>query len=223
MKKLFVLIMAVCLLGGAGVVDAQYADNGDGTVTDNRTNLMWQQVTAPAIYTWQNAIAYCNNLVLAGHSDWRLPNLNELESLVNRDHTPAIDPVYFPNTEYEIGYWSSTSDNDNMNKAWSIAFSYGYEYTYEKTVNMHVRAVRTRQSDEGAIADQIFKAAEQQYPGWFFPTGRPVEMYNGFQYPMYYRYYLPKHITLLTYNGVVYYLYNGQYTSWGTVNEWLSR
>lgn len=223
MKRLFVLVMAVCLMGLAGFSEARYLDNGDGTVTDTQTNLMWQQTTAPATYTWQNAILYCNNLVLAGYSDWRLPNLNELKTLVNTAYTPAIHPDFFPNTEYETSYWSFTSDDDDVNNAWGIAFSYGYEYTFAKNVSLHVRAVRTRQVDHEAIAIQIFNAAEQQFPQWFYPAGLPVLRYDGYAHPMYYRYYLPRHITLLTYNGVVYYLYNGQYKPWGTVNEWLSR
>ena len=57
---------------------AGYIDNGDGTVTDNGTGLMWQQATAPGTYTWEQALVYCENLDLANHTDWRLPTVKEL-------------------------------------------------------------------------------------------------------------------------------------------------
>ena len=53
-----------------------YTDNGDGTVTDNVTGLMWQQAVPTATYSWAGAVTYCSTLTLAGHSDWRLPSRN---------------------------------------------------------------------------------------------------------------------------------------------------
>ncbi|MCX5896253.1 MAG: DUF1566 domain-containing protein, partial [Proteobacteria bacterium] len=60
-----------------------FVDNNDGTVTDTDTGLMWQKGTAPGTYVWQQALSYCQKLTLAGHNDWRLPNRNELQSLVD--------------------------------------------------------------------------------------------------------------------------------------------
>ena len=52
---------------------------------------MWQKETAPGEKTWQNALKYCDNLNLAGHSDWRLPNVKKLQSLINYGvHDPAL-------------------------------------------------------------------------------------------------------------------------------------
>ena len=52
---------------------------------------------------WDSAIDYCNNLVFAGHEDWRLPNWRELESLVDvGEYDPAINSAYFPNTKFYI-------------------------------------------------------------------------------------------------------------------------
>jgi len=76
-----------------------YTDNGDGTVTDNVTGLMWQQVVPSATYTWANAVAYCPTLALAGHSSWRLPSRIELESIVDfGQSSPSINGTYFPST-----------------------------------------------------------------------------------------------------------------------------
>ena len=66
--------------------EPRFTDNGDGTMTDNLTGLMWtKDASLPNVTMeyWNQAIDYCDNLTLAGYSDWRLPNVNELESLVN--------------------------------------------------------------------------------------------------------------------------------------------
>jgi hypothetical protein len=83
-------------------------DNGDETVTDTETGLMWQKATAPGIYTWQQALAYAEGLELpsGGYSDWRLPNRNELQTLV--DYTrygPSIDPLLQASTVDSHGQW----------------------------------------------------------------------------------------------------------------------
>ena len=59
-----------------------YTDNGDGTVFDSGTNLVWYKTTVSG-KTWAEALKYCENLEFAGHSDWRLPNRNELVSIVD--------------------------------------------------------------------------------------------------------------------------------------------
>lgn len=73
-----------------------FTNNGDGTVTDNSTGLMWQQADDGNEYNWQEALQYAENSKLAGHTDWRLPNTKELQSIVDYDATsfPAIDDVF---------------------------------------------------------------------------------------------------------------------------------
>ncbi|GAB5556848.1 MAG: hypothetical protein SchgKO_10610 [Schleiferiaceae bacterium] len=78
----------------------QFSDNGDGTITDSATGLMWQQADDGNTYDWQDALDYAENLSLAGHSDWRLPNAKELQSIVdysrspNSTSSPAIAPLF---------------------------------------------------------------------------------------------------------------------------------
>jgi hypothetical protein len=62
---------------------ASYTDNGDGTVTDNVTGLMWQQEDDDTTRTWDEACSYCDELALAGYSDWRLASKKELMSIVD--------------------------------------------------------------------------------------------------------------------------------------------
>jgi hypothetical protein len=107
---------------------ASYTDNGDGTVTDNVTKLMWQQVVPTTKYAWDAAKAYCPTLTLAGHSDWRLPSIIELVSIVDLDPNPTsgpgINPTYFPSTP--VGNtWSSTPSAASSSDAWYVYFANG--------------------------------------------------------------------------------------------------
>ena len=77
-----------------------FADNGDGTVTDSATGLMWAQADSIIGMDWESALAYAESSELAGHTDWRLPNTKELQSIVDYTRSPgttdsaAIDPIF---------------------------------------------------------------------------------------------------------------------------------
>ncbi|HQW04345.1 MAG: DUF1566 domain-containing protein [Flavobacteriales bacterium] len=106
-----------------------FIDNGDGTITDNATGLMWQQSDNGTTYNWENALSYAENLTLTDHSDWRLPNAKELQSIVDYTRSPgatsspAIDPLFYctpitdPNgNSGQYGYyWSSSPLQDGPN------------------------------------------------------------------------------------------------------------
>ena len=132
-----------------------YGDNGNGTVTDNVTGLMWQKCSAglsgagcstgsAATYTWANAITYCENLVLpeGGYTDWRLPNQYELQSIVDYGHyEPAIDTAAFPGTISQH-YWSSSTYAGYPYTAWYVSYYTGYVYGHYKFLTYYVRCVR---------------------------------------------------------------------------------
>ena len=80
--------------------------NGNAVVTDSTTGLMWQQVPGKAT-VWKQALYYCEHLVYAGYSDWRLPNRSEILSLINYDKAyPASD---FPGIYSSSDVYSSTT------------------------------------------------------------------------------------------------------------------
>jgi hypothetical protein len=129
-------------------------DNGDDTITDTATGLMWQKYevktaddTEVRRFTWEEALVYCEALELAGYDDWRLPNYHELYSIIDneKDESPYIDTAFFPNALSRF-YWSST--NSNPEYAWYFDFSTGYvddwdiSLTENKTEKYYVRAVR---------------------------------------------------------------------------------
>lgn len=125
-----------------------FTDNGNGTVTDSATNLIWQKCsngqnttdctgTATTV-TWANAITYCNGLSLASKT-WRLPNRNELQSIV--DYTvfnPSINTTAFPSTLFDSSYWSSTSLTLYANVG---IFVYGSVGSAQKSFLRYVRCV----------------------------------------------------------------------------------
>ncbi len=126
-----------------------FSDNGDGTITDHDTGLIWMQASAdidndgnPDTMGWETALGYCGTLEFADQTDWRLPTNNELQSIVDYgSHSPAIDTQYFPDTTSFI-YWSSTTYVNNTAYAWLGHFSSGAVYGATKSTNCYVRAVR---------------------------------------------------------------------------------
>jgi predicted phosphohydrolase len=131
------------------MVDAGGFSRSNGVVSDNATNLEWQDDYSDNGGTikessWSNAISYCETLTLDGKNDWRLPNLNELTSLV--DYTkfnPSID-VIFQNTNSSY-YWSSTSRSNVNGDAWVVYFNNGNQTYYNKDSSYYVRCVRAGQ------------------------------------------------------------------------------
>jgi len=116
-KKFFVLFVR----GNSEYGKNQFTDNGDGTVTDKATGLMWLQDDQGGM-NWEEALAWCEELNAAGYDDWRLPNAKELQSLVDYSRSPdtsggpAIDPVFSctaitnaAGVEDYPFYWSSTT------------------------------------------------------------------------------------------------------------------
>jgi Protein of unknown function (DUF1566) len=128
----------------AGAPNLQsYTDNGDGTVTDNVTNLAWQQLTPSTDYTQAAALVYCGGLGLGGHDDWRLPALIELVSIVDTStYDPSIDTTMFPGTPAIGFYWSSTPYAGDPSNTWGVYFNNGYATYNDPSMAYSVRCVR---------------------------------------------------------------------------------
>lgn len=113
----------------------RFTDNGDGTVTDNLTGLIWlKNANCDGTKQWADALTFCNGLAdgtcgLTDGSvsgDWRLPNVKELQSLIDYgQHSPAL-PCGHPFTDVQSFYWSSTSFEDLRGYAWVVRMHYGY-------------------------------------------------------------------------------------------------
>ncbi len=133
----------------SSVSSLSYTDNGDGTITDNRTGLMWLQdannYNSGVAQTWLAALSGCESFSYAGYSDWRLPNIRELFSIVKfAGSAPFIDGTYFLNTQSDLPYWTSTTLMPGPTNATAM---YVYFYRGEvtdifKTAARYVRPVR---------------------------------------------------------------------------------
>ncbi|MFO4665545.1 Lcl C-terminal domain-containing protein [Vibrio cholerae] len=135
---------------------ADFSDNGDGTVTHHTTELIWQRCSLGqswdgtdctgevTTYTWGDAFAAGAGSTLGGFSDWRLPNKNELASIVEyRCYQPAINNQQFPNTPSAM-YWSSSPIARDRYYAWYVNFLSGYVSYGDKGYGPHGRYGRVR-------------------------------------------------------------------------------
>jgi hypothetical protein len=103
-----------------------YTDNGDGTVSDNVTGLMWQQSLSATTYAWADAVAYCPTLTLGGHTGWRLPSIIELISINDYGlSAPSLSTTTFPGTPENQYFWSSTPLYGDTTHAWYVESAVG--------------------------------------------------------------------------------------------------
>ncbi len=135
--------MSVRCVRGTYSLNSNYVrDDQNSIVTDEATNLIWQDDLEARTknLTFQEAIDYCENLTLADKTEWRLPNFNELYSIVDKSkNNPAIKDG-FVNVNTTDYYWSSTSDVYNPNDLfiWLINFNNGVDdRQYAGAVSKH--------------------------------------------------------------------------------------
>ena len=142
--------------------NSRYTDNGDGTISDQRTDLMWMKCTYGQTYSsgsctgtatsgdWQAAFAAADasnaansNAGTYGHTDWRLPNKKELSSIVDLGNTPStVNQTIFPSTQ-AAAYWTATPSAADDSKAFTIDFTTAtYGAATRSTNAIYVRLVR---------------------------------------------------------------------------------
>jgi formylglycine-generating enzyme required for sulfatase activity len=142
-----------------------YTDNGNGTITDNYTGLTWQKIQSAITMTWEEALAYSKTLTLAGKSDWRVPNIRELQSLNDEQKlSPSLNKTYFTNV-LPGNYWSSTTLTSTVSKAWDLNTEYGIVSYDDKSLKQNVLLVR------GGFDNKDLNISEVQIPGGSFEMG----------------------------------------------------
>ena len=119
-----------------------FVDNADGTVSDTVSGLMWQQTGQGNTYNWEAMLGFCTGLDLAGHTNWRLPDIKELESIVDAEASLDILPGI---------YCSSSTVADENNSVWLVQFNplgygeifrHGAGYSKDICSNFYFRCVR---------------------------------------------------------------------------------
>jgi len=167
----------------------RFVDNGDGTISDTATGLMWTRADSGKPMNWQQALAFCEGLEAAGHRDWRLPDAKELQSLVDYTRAPdasdpsrrgpAIDPV-FQITNVESWFWSSTTHLDGRilgERAVYIAFGQATGFMPDRLTGekrkLNVHGAGAQRSDP--------KSGDPRSPQWaegFGPQGDEIRILN---------------------------------------------
>ena len=139
LTKLIVLLLPLSLLCAQG--DGFFRDELKDVVIDKERNLMWQDDVASSEVkkSYTDAIEHCENLDFAGLSDWYLPNVNELKSIVKAEHYPRAIIEVFENV-YPSYYWSSSEYSPEY--AWIVLFIYEDVVHYHKTDKSYVRCAR---------------------------------------------------------------------------------
>jgi hypothetical protein len=162
-----------------------FVDNGNGTISDNATGLMWQQDDSVTSYNWSDALTYCENLATAGYDDWRLPNVKELQSLVDYGRSPdttnsaAINPLFNAtpitneagNLDY-AAYWSSTTHANMHAGANSAYVNFGRSMGYWNGSWVDVHGAGAQRSDP-KIGDPA------DWPTGHGPQGDAIHIYNA--------------------------------------------
>ena len=135
----------------------RFTDHGNRTVTDKVTGLMWKQCSeglsgmgcgdgSATALNWQEALlvpgSVNNQGGFAGFTDWRLPNIKELGSIVSqRCSHQAINTSVFPNTP-SAGYWSATPYLSDSSTSWNVNFILGTPSPHKRDLGLSVRLVR---------------------------------------------------------------------------------
>lgn len=146
-----------------------FVDNGDQTVTDRSTSLIWQKADSERGMDWASALGYCEDLTLAGHNDWRLPNAKELQYIVDYSrspdstNSPAIDPIFQTSSiTNEAGqkdypfFWTGTTHINRMGiQSFAVYVSFGRAMGKMNGVWIDVHGAGAQRSDpkSGNIAD----------------------------------------------------------------------
>ncbi len=173
-------------------------DNGDGTITDRATGLIWSKLDSGHLeagekkngkLNWQQALHWCEDLQYAGHSDWRLPNIKELQSLVDYTRSPdttgsaAIDPVFrvaeirdaLGEVNYPF-YWSSTT-HQRMGGGESAAYiAFGRSQGWMPDPRGQYRLLDVHGA--GSQRSDPKTGDPSQFPRGRGPQGDVIEIYN---------------------------------------------
>jgi hypothetical protein len=172
----------------------QFVNNGNGTITDNATGLMWMQNDNGTGVLWANALSYAENFTYAGYSDWRLPDTKELQSIVDYTRSPAtsnsaaINPIFNCSQITNEGgaadypwYWSNTtfSSASPTNGASATYFCFGRATGYFQGIGWtDIHGAGSQRSDPKPSSFDVYTYNGNGYYNPNAPQGDAVRIYN---------------------------------------------
>jgi len=119
-----------------------FISNGDGTITDNQSQLMWQKADSGANVNWTNAKSYCANFAQAGKTDWRLPTVAELQTLLDYAKSKPAVAAAFASSTSSADYWTANAVVGVAGNAWQVGMAAGAAYFDVVTATYRARCVR---------------------------------------------------------------------------------
>jgi hypothetical protein len=157
-RSILVIVLCLTVLSAVAVgADDRFVDNGDGTVTDTSTGLMWAQTDNLGNITWHDAKLYSENIILSVHNNWRMPTIEELETLFDKslDGYETIcghNVKAAPQIELSCGFvWSSeVRSGGGGYPVLALAYNYkkGYQYSARMSQYRGYRALPVRSVEE---------------------------------------------------------------------------
>ena len=127
--------------------DGGFTDNGDGTVTDSRTGLMWAAKDNGSDINWDDAKRYCDNYTGGGHSDWRMPTISELQGLYDTQYsqnTACGWAAHLTSLIHLTCSWVWSSETSGSSDARHFGFSYGFAGSNSRSYSGTDRALPVR-------------------------------------------------------------------------------
>lgn len=145
----------------------------DDVVVDSLTGLMWQRKISNNPMTWENALAFSEQLSLGNYNDWRLPNIKELHSIhMVKEFMPCLDRIAFPLADIRK-LWSSTTQNNQATRAWYFDTNFGITTQEAKSTALYVLCVRSTSIVNANTVLQSEKIKYKIYPN---PTSNTVSI-----------------------------------------------
>lgn len=145
----------------------------DDVVVDSLTGLMWQRKISNNPMTWENALAFSEQLSLGNYNDWRLPNIKELHSIhMVKEFMPCLDRIAFPLADIRK-LWSSTTQNNQTTRAWYFDTNFGITTQEAKSTALYVLCVRSTSIVNANTVLQSEKIKYKIYPN---PTSNTVSI-----------------------------------------------
>ena len=178
----------ICVRGNTAYGVNDFVDNEDGTITDNATGLMWAKNDSEATLNWEEALAWVavrNGENYLGYSDWRLPDVKELESIVDYTRSPdstasaALDPVFNCTTilnelndvDYPYFWAGSTHASENGMGSFGTYVSFGRAMGYLDGGWQDVHGAGAQRSDPK-------DGDPDEYPTGHGPQGDAIRIFN---------------------------------------------
>ncbi len=184
-----------CVRGNTNYGVNDFANNGDGTVTDRATGLMWARSDSGSGMNWQDALAWVqtkDSENYLGHNDWRLPNAKELQSIVDYTRCPdatgsaAIDPVFnatsFANEDHQTDYpwyWTSTTHASYNGMGASgayVCFGRAMGYMDGGWVDVHGAGAQRSDPKSGSLSSYTY--VPYGYYNSVAPQGDAIRIFN---------------------------------------------